>query len=264
MGAMLEDRAREVAVGLANEASRIILHYFEKGAPAQRKSDGTPVTEADLEINHLVMDRIGQEFPDHGFIGEELDGRDSAGEYVWLCDPVDGTLPFTLGFPVSTFVLSLVRQGKPILGVMAYPARNWLLVGQAGKGTVLNGRSVHVSDWPILHQSVIDTSPGAPGLFDAADAAGAFVVCYYSICTSAIMVARGTMTASIWPGTAPWDVAASKVIVEEAGGRVTALDGGDQRYDRPLRGAIVSNGKVHDQLVSLVRDCGVDGVARSA
>jgi histidinol-phosphatase len=260
---MLDQRAREIAINLAQEANEIILHYFQRGATVEWKADGSPVTQADIEINRLVMERIAEEFPAHGFIGEELGERATTSDDIWLCDPIDGTRPFTIGYPVSTFTLALVHKGEPVLGVISYPARNWLFVGEAGKGTMLNDEPLRVSEADTLRGGVVDLlCPSrhrywVPGLYDAIDDAGGVPFCYNSASVAAAFVARGAIIGSVWSGATPWDAAACKVIVEEAGGRFTDLEGNEQRYDRPVRGSIASNGHMHEELVTLVRTCGI-------
>ena len=111
----------ETAIALAHEAGRVMLDHFKMGVAADLKADSSPVTIADETINQIVIDWIRSKYPTHGVIGEEdsVDGSDS--RFTWVCDPVDGTLPYTLGIPTNVFCLALVDDGEPVVAVIYDP-----------------------------------------------------------------------------------------------------------------------------------------------
>ena len=109
------------------------------------KKDGSPVTKTDLAINKLVIDRVKKYFPSHGVLGEEQSNYVEKADYVWVCDPVDGTIPFSRGMPTCMFSLGLTFKGKPILGVGYDPFIDRLIFAELGKGAFLNGKKIHVS-----------------------------------------------------------------------------------------------------------------------
>lgn len=230
------------------------------------KENNTPITVADTTINEMVIERIKAVFPDHGVHGEE--GSYQLGqEWMWVCDPVDGTLPFSNGLPLSTFSLALVRSGTVQLGVIYDPFNDRLWHAQKGEGAFLNGKPVHVNKSDSLQNSRIDCEVWAskkhtdqlvipaPGLRDVLLDAGAQPVVLSSAVIGGALVACGDFSGLIFCVKKPEDIAALKVIVEEAGGRVTDLRGNDQRYDQGINGAIVSNGVLHDQLLKAVTSC---------
>ncbi len=199
----LPSGVREVAIGIARQACEKIVHYFDAELTVEKKSDGSPVTQADIEINALALSQIEKAFPSHGFIGEELgDKAPDKDGYVWLCDPIDGTRPFVWGFPVSTFSLALVRDGEPVFGLVAYPTRNWTIVAQKDHGATLNDKPIRVSDAPSIRGQGVDVlAPSrlafhVPGLYDAVDQAGGMPICYNSTAISASFVARGALVAA--------------------------------------------------------------------
>ena len=164
---------------IAERAGDLLRRGFDSTPRTEWKQDGSPVTETDLAIDRLVERTLAEAFPNHGYLGEETGRRSSSSTYTWVCDPIDGTRPFVLGFPLSTVSLALVRDGEPIVAVLAYPARRWLFVAEKGAGATLNGERLTVSSTSELAGAVIDVCCAArlglhvPGAYDALDELGA-------------------------------------------------------------------------------------------
>lgn len=249
---------KDFVINLAKQAGEIITKYFFTDHKLEIKADQSPVTLADKTINQLVMNAVRKEFPEQGFIGEEGGGFNEQNEFVWICDPVDGTIPFSHAIPACSFSLALLQSGKPILGVIYNPFSKRMYYAETDKGALLNDKPIHVSKistiernfvgicvWNLAPINIIKT-------FEALINKG---INFQTGSTAYLgaLVASGESVANIFPGTDPWDFAAVKVIVEEAGGMVTDLFGSDQRYDRETKGAIASNGAVHDQLIEIVQ-----------
>lgn len=249
---------KTIAVGLAKEAGAIMRTNFIHGMKKEWKADGTPLTATDTAVNALVVEKISAAFPNHGILTEESAEVNPNAEYAWVCDPVDGTIPFSHGVPTAVFSLALVRDGKPILGVIYDPFMDRLFTAEEGKGAELNGKPIRVSESASFKHEVFSAViwPGVVEvlipLVQTVVRQGAIQLSCGSNVYAGALVATGELCASVFPGTFPWDVAAVKILVEEAGGRVTDIHGNDQRYDRAINGAIISNGKVHDQLLSLM------------
>jgi fructose-1,6-bisphosphatase/inositol monophosphatase family enzyme len=249
----------DFAKSLAAEAGAIMREHFRTGVPYRDKGDGTPVTLADEAINDLVLERVAAQYPGDGVIGEERSrsAADSSGR-VWVCDPIDGTLPFTLGVPTNLFSLALVEDGVPTVGVLYDPYLDRMYEAALGQGASVNGVPLRVSETPL--GEAILALPGAQfGLTDNAALAsdviarGMRIFSVSSVTYDGALVAAGQIAACVFPATSVWDIAALKVLVEEAGGLVTDIDGNSQRYDQPIRGALMSNKRAHDDLVELVR-----------
>lgn len=266
----LDPHFREVATDLAKQAGEIMLRYFTLDIETEWKGDTTPLTKADTEINSLVVATIGREFPSHGTIAEE-GGTDYVDqEFAWVCDPIDGTRPFAWGTPLAHFSLALVSDGQPVLAVVNDPFTQRIYLAEKGMGARVNDLPVHVSReerrqggrhiigtmyWPRMQYGLSKMEP----TFDS-ELIQTFNLA--TIVNMGMMVARGAFDATLFAGEKPWDCAAIKLIVEEAGGKVTDLYGNEQRYDREIRGMIASNGLLHDRLVRLVRESGaLDGKA---
>ena len=146
---------RRVAEKLARRAGHIIKTKLTLGIKRDWKSDHTPVTAIDTEVNQLVIETIHAEFPQHSILAEEGSDLTHSREFVWVCDPIDGTFPFMHGIPVSTFTLALVHNGQPILGVIYDPFMERMFVAEKGQGATLNGVAVHTGTDPSMHNKSI-------------------------------------------------------------------------------------------------------------
>ncbi len=242
----------EFATKLAREAGAVIKANFAIGMKKDWKADDTPVTVTDHAINRTVIEAVRKTYPKMSLLGEEDSFMVEGSEYTWVCDPVDGTIPFSHGVPTCMFSLALVKNGESILGVLYEPFLNRMFTAEKGKGAFLNGKPIQVSKAKTFKRSI--TSVTEPGAYKAFVDAGSRVMSLLSYCYVSSLVASGELTAAVaWKWAGAWDVAAVKVIVEEAGGKVTDLRGNEQRYDGPLNGAIATNGILHAEALKLVQ-----------
>lgn len=263
MVAMDYQHELKLAKQLTAEAGQIMLKYFNTAASnPQLKSDKTIVTKADTEINELVIATLQKQTPTYSVWGEEQSAILEGSPYTWVCDPVDGTQPFSKAIPISTFSLALVdKSGKSVLGVVYDPFQDRLYEAVVNGGAYLNGSKITVSETPQLDNACIDeelwinhqekVSFDDPK--DALNKQGAKVTTLCSAVITGCFVAQGSYDAMMFGQGKPEDIAALSVIVTEAGGKVTDLFGNDQRYDANIRGAIVSNGLIHADLVELMQ-----------
>lgn len=246
---------RDFAVGVAREAGEIARNHFKSGVKKEWKKDSTPITIADREINQLVIDEIQKKYPDHSIVAEEGSAKKKS-EYVWVCDPIDGTVPFSAGYPTFAFSLALTKNGESILGVIYDPVMDRMAVAEKYKGTFINGERVHVSDTKILKSSYInlDTDLKLPQIRQPLIDEWVYTITLYSGVYASMLVAAGLLDAQIYEYQKPWDAAAVKIVVEEAGGVVTDIFGKDQRYDRKTNGFLATNGHLHEKILQLIKE----------
>jgi myo-inositol-1(or 4)-monophosphatase len=259
---MVYEQELKFAKQLARDAGKIMKRYFRSSdIGAQLKNDKTIVTLADTEINSLVINRIKAKFPSHSVHGEEESLVVENSKFTWVCDPVDGTQPFSQGLPISTFSLALVNDsGVSVVGVVYDPFLDKLVEAVKGQGAFINGRPIHVSTKSTLDGAFVDQELWVnekEGISfddpkDIFNKAGTKLTVQCSAVIMGCMVADGTYDAMIFGQSKPEDIAALSVIVEEAGGRVTNLLGNNQRYDMQIYGAIVSNGLLHQSLIDIM------------
>ena len=244
---------REFAISLALKAGDIMKRNFTLGMHKEWKKDNSPLTVTDVAINDLVITKVKKRFPDQGVIAEEGSSFHDE-EYVWICDPVDGTNPFSRGYPTFLFSLALVRNGHPILGVLYDPILDRLVVAESGKGAYLNSRTkIQVDKSSEFTRSIIALEADMSKLRSELIGKDCLVTTFACISYSALLVALGQFRAAIWLGKTPWDGAAVQIITEEAGGVCTSIDGVEQKYDRSINGLVATNKKTHPILIEMIR-----------
>ena len=249
----------DFAKDIAKYVGEVMIKYFNQNNGASYKGDKTIVTLADTEINSYLIKRVKEKYPFHSVDGEEEQFGKS--DYVWVCDPVDGTAMYARHIPVAVFSLALVIKGQSMVGVVLDPFTNSLYTAIKGKGAYKNGERIKVNDYLLEDMKTVCHYD----LWVEADYNISKVVqdlqnrTYFiglgSIIRACMCVANGDFSLAIFPGTKHknCDIAAVKVIVEEAGGTVTDLFGKEQRYDASINGAVISNGKVHKEVIETMK-----------
>ena len=259
----MADCSKELAAAkdIARQAGVIMRKYFDDDTPIDRKADDSPVTQADLEINRLVIEELSKQFDD-GIVGEE----ESTAEYGmgrrWICDPIDGTRAFTWGLPTAMFSLGLVIDGVPVVGVAHDPFLDRLYEAVTGGGSYCNGKPIHVSTVEISGGSVAISGSPERALENPAQAAlianllgkKARLVGFSGSVYRACLVARGKLVGYVEKDINAHDLAAVEVIVKEAGGMLTDFDGNSLNYSKAFKGAVISNTVTHAELLACVKD----------
>lgn len=251
---------KQFAIRLAEQAGKIIRKNFTLGMKKEWKTDNTPLVETDLMVNQLVLDSIKRTFPDHSILSEEGSAFSEKDEYVWVCDPLDGTNQFCRGVPLCAFSLALTQKGKSILGVVYDPFMDRMFFAEKSMGAFMNEKRIFVSSTTRVSDAQFgvvywrDAPFDFSRLADAIRNKGGRVMQNISIAYMGALVAGGAFDGTIFPGNQPNDTAAVKVLVEEAGGKVTDVFGNEQRYDRPIKGHVASNGVLHEKLLARVRE----------
>ena len=249
----------EFAKSIAEYAGKVMIKYFNQNNGASYKGDRTIVTLADTEINSYLIKKVKETYPTHSVDGEEEQFGKS--DYVWVCDPVDGTAMYARHIPVAVFSLALVVNGEPIVGVVLDPFTNSLYTAIKGNGAYKNGERITVNDYELDGMKTMcnyDLWPTAE--YNISKVIQELEEKVYfielgSVIRACMCVASGDFNLAIFPGTKHknCDIAAVKVIVEEAGGIVTDLFGNSQRYDESINGALVSNGKNHQEVINTIK-----------
>jgi histidinol-phosphatase len=253
------DRRLEVAIAAAKAGGEVALRYFRTGLQVEYKGDQSPVTRADRETEQRIVEVLSGEFPDYGIVGEEL-GERGAAAVRWIIDPIDGTKNFIRGIPYFASLIGLEEEGEVTLGVIYAPATDDLLYGKRGAGAFDAKGRLHVSSIDTLRQSML-----LFGGIDAFRKAGHWHGFERLVRESGrqrgfgdyfghTFVARGQAEAMVELGLKPWDLAAIKIVVEEAGGRFTDFTGAPTIYGGT---AVASNGLVHAEILDMLRTKGV-------
>ena len=242
-------QALAILIAAAQAAGEIALPFFRTGAKTtaaiQTKDGGSPVTEADLLADGFLRRTLTAALPDAAWLSEESldDLARLAAEDVLIVDPIDGTRGFITGDPRWTVCAALVRNGRPVAGVVHAPATGETFSATRGGGAWLNGRRLAVSAQAAIGGAKM---AGPRGLLEAAGADISTVTWQPKIPSLAYrlaLVATGAIDAAFASANAhDWDIAAVDLIVREAGGVFSALDGSAPIYNlaRPVHAALVA------------------------
>jgi histidinol-phosphatase len=245
-----------LALELAEIADAITMkRYRASDLAVQTKPDMTPVTESDHAVELALRERIAAVSPGDAVIGEEFGSSVDGHARIWIIDPIDGTKSYVRGIPTWATLIGLQVDGVVSTGVVSMPSlgRRWW--ASRGAGAFADGRRIHVSRVPTLAESHLAWS----GITEwDAIGRGEAIIALNRACWRArgigdawqyMLVAEGAAEIALDPEVHVWDLAPLQVIVEEAGGRFTNLDG----IDTIAGGSTVaSNGLVHDAALALV------------
>ncbi|MBI2415893.1 MAG: inositol monophosphatase [Candidatus Kerfeldbacteria bacterium] len=256
---------KEFAIGLALRAGNMLMREFRALAPEQIrfKDKRELVTKHDRNVNRFLVSKIKHAYPDHTILSEEqgLENNKRNSEFMWVVDPLDGTTNFVMRHTFFTTTMALLRNGDPVLGVIYAPYTRELFVAEKGKGASRNEVRMHVSNEDKLRSSFLcfSYSHERKSLRRAISAYQHFefearsMRHFGSASLELAFVAAGRVDGMIiTPPVRVWDVAAGILMVQEAGGKVTDFYGQPRRvtYD----GLVVSNGKVHKQILRVIKD----------
>ena len=251
----MSQKALDAAVEAARAAGAIALKYFRGRFEVTLKPDATPVTQADREAELAIVEILGRAFPDHGVLGEEFGGHGST-EVRWIIDPIDGTKNFVRGIPVWATLIGLEERGEITVGVIHNPVTGELYTARRGGGAFLNGERIHVSAIAELGGATLVHA--GLGLFREAGRWESFVRLVdaterqrgFGDYSGYGLVAEGKAELYLEVDLKPWDLAPCKILVEEAGGRFSDLDGRPTIYSGT---ALATNGRLHDAALALLR-----------
>jgi myo-inositol-1(or 4)-monophosphatase len=247
----------ETAVEIAREAGALLANFFERRIPYELKGENDLVTEADRASERLIVERLTKHYASHAIEAEEGGGHEATSGYRWYVDPLDGTTNFAHTFPCFNVTLALEAQGELIAGVIFDPIRNELFTAERGGGAYLNARPIHVSKTAKLGSALVAT-----GFPSRKRHMSVNIHFYHQLgilthgvrrCGSAAIdlayVACGRLDAFWEFGLNPWDMAAGRLLVAEAGGKYSGMHGEPHQIRGP--DVLVDNGLIHDEILGL-------------
>lgn len=250
-----------IACEAALHAGEILRHGFGTSFSISNKEGRhNLVTEYDYLAEKAIISFIQEQVPNSCFLAEESGESGSAADYLWIIDPLDGTVNFAHQIPIFSVSIAVESKGKILGGAIFQPITHELFAAESGKGAFLNGEAIHVSKNSKLTDSILAT--GFP--YNLQENPFHCIDHFTDILRQAIPIRRlgsaaidlaytaaGRLDAFFEVGLSPWDCAAGKLIVEEAGGKVTGWDG-KPFHLRSKTPILASNGKVHKPLSEIL------------
>jgi myo-inositol-1(or 4)-monophosphatase len=255
-----DPRYLATAIEIVTRAGAIQQARFGTGVRVDKKGTIDLVTEVDVEVEQMCRALLAGRFPEHDILAEELGARGARGRsHRWVFDPLDGTTNFAHGVPIFCSALALEIDGEAVVGAVFDPNRQELFTAERGVGAWLNGAPLRVSSTAEVIDAMLvtgfpydvhETLDDVIGLFAAFVAKARAIRRLGSAAIDLCWVAAGRLDAFWEERLQPWDTRAGALLVQEAGGRVSGLDG------RPWQSGgghlLASNGHLHDALCQIV------------
>ena len=246
----------QTAIEAARLAGQTIAEHYPGGRLVTDKGYRDLVTNTDTDSEAIILELVRARFPDHAVVSEEAGGSEISGGYTWLVDPLDGTTNYTHRHPVFSVSIGVLKEGEPILGVIYDPLRDQMFVAEKGAGARLNDNPIHVSRIAGLDKALVGLDWGHTNgvrehilayLHQIVPRCGTLRV-LGSAALAMAYVAAGWLDAYFHLGVKPLDVAAGILIITEAGGRCSTLEG--RPYHVNLPGCLVTNNLIHEEMLT--------------
>jgi len=249
---------KKVATLAVKEAGKILQKHFGKPIEISFKKDLSLITGIDFKAERIIIKLIKKNFPSHNILSEESGGK-TGEKYTWVVDALDGTTNYTKNFPFFSTSIALLYKRDLIMSIVFNPISKELYFAEKGKGSFLNGKRIKVGKQQTLSKAVILLNKGRTKkdfikfhkiLGKVGKLCRTFRF-WGSLNLELCYIASGRIDGHIDVGSKLWDFAAGVLIIREAGGKVTDFNGQDWQID--TKNTIATNGKIHNQLLKLVR-----------
>jgi len=246
---------------IIRQAGAVLMEGYGNVRHIQKKGVIDLVTEFDKRSEEVIISSIQQKFPEHAILAEESGRNNAISEYQWVIDPLDGTTNFAHGIPIFAVSIGLLKNNSPVVGVVYDPFRNELFSAALGEGATLNNQPIHVSSQADLGHAVISTGFPYDLRTNPRNNLAQFV--QFQLRTQAVRHLGSAALDCSWTamgrldgywefGIKLWDIGAGALIVREAGGRVTSIDGDDNFLSN--ESILVSNSLLHPQMLRVLSE----------
>jgi len=252
---------KKVLFEAADESAKIISkHYNTKFKIGRKSAYNDLVTEVDKKSETKIIEVIHSHFPDHNVLSEEAGDLNLRSDYVWIVDPIDGTVNYAHALPIFCVSIALEIKKEVVLGLVYNPVSGEKFFSEKGKGATLNGKKIHVSDKEQLRDAILVT--GFP--YGAKDNPGHCIDHFVNFLKCGLPIRRLGSAAldmcyvacgrfdGFWEVSLnPWDVAAGYLILNESGGKMTDFNGG--KYSVYNKQILATNGKIHKEMINVLK-----------
>ena len=254
---------KETLINATEAGARVLLHYFNNKNLQISNKEGINnlVTEADHAAERAIIDTIQESFPGHFILSEEAGEMVMDSEHKWIIDPIDGTVNYAHGIPICCVSIAIEHNGAMIMGAVYNPFLKEFFFAEKGKGSLLNGEPIHVTNQTEVCKSCLVTgfpytyldAPNGPlQCFERFIRKGVPVRRLGSAAMDLCWVAAGRFDGFYEHQLQAWDSAAGFLMVEEAGGKVTDYKG---NYYSPYQPHLLAtNGKIHEEMLKWINN----------
>lgn len=257
--------AQNTAMELSRQAGALCLEIQGRLGQIQYKSPKDVVTQADLASDKLIADGLRKAFPDHSIRTEEAGVSGKQSDFAWIIDPIDGTVNFSRGMPMWGISIALVEKGRPLLAVCYLPRLDEMYCAIRGQGATCNGKPIRVSQTSDLARAVVSNGDFNVGpvedipnlnarnlrIFGAQAQHMQRVKCVGSAVVEGCFTAAGRLDVYSMTMSYPWDIAGITLLVTEAGGKATMIDGAPIQIVDCAQ-VLFSNGILHEEYLQKV------------
>lgn len=253
----MTDEIFATAMEITEGAAATALAHFRKDISVDVKSDESPVTAADLQIETEVRAIIEASFPDHAILGEEFGAGDLSNDHVWVVDPIDGTRSFISGNPMFGFLLAYLECGRNVVSVVCMPFLKERFIGRIGKGAILNGKPIHTSNKTSLSDAILYINEGEklfaaePGIHSRLVTSGHTRRFGYD-CYPHALVAAGYVDCVVDYDLKPFDFLPLAGVVEAAGGVITDWDGHALTFQSVGKVVSAATPELHHEMLQIL------------
>jgi len=254
------NQVKKISIECVKEAGKLLMENIDKVKEVSFKAKSDIVTNIDIQSEKIIVDKIKTNFPEHSILSEESGFVDQHSEYVWIMDPIDGTMNYYHASAPFRVALCLTYKQKPIISTIYNPIKDELYFAEAGQGATLNDKKIIVNDNFELKNSVVMTH-----ISSKKEARARTILALDSIFKKTLhmrmfgsglaamsYVASGKFDVFFNVKTYPWDILPGALLVQEAGGVVTDIEG--NKITTESMSVLATNGKVHDQMLQLLKD----------
>lgn len=258
IGMVTVDSMEKFICGMLEKSGATLLK-MQNNAVASNKSLHDLVTDADFASEKIIVDAIRGKFPSHSIYSEESQRDDLFADNCWVIDPLDGTNNYAYGFPIWGVSIAYAKKGEVVAGGIAYPPQGILMYAEKGKGAKMNGKRMHVSKRGDIMKAMtlVDAHLSGSHGEENLEKLGKISKQVFNVRSLGAAVynigyvAAGLADACVQLKLQPYDGAAGALLVREAGGKVTDLEGKEWRLDMPTM--VATNGKIHSAILEKLK-----------
>jgi myo-inositol-1(or 4)-monophosphatase len=253
-------KAKKISIEAAKDAGALLMDNLTKVKQKSFKAKHDIVTEVDIAAEKIIVEKIKSAFPGHNILSEESGATKNNSEFSWLIDPTDGTMNYYHASPPFRVALCLMKNNQPLLSTIYNPAKDELYYAEKGQGATMNGKSIGVNENFDIKNSVVMTH-----ISSKKDARARTILALDNIFKKTLhmrifgsgiaamtYVASGKFDVFFNVKTYPWDILPGALLVQEAGGIVTDIEG--KNITTESTSVLATNGKVHKQMLELLED----------